>query len=89
MRDAEFCGECGANTRGECTCSEECETCGGDGEVFEDRADRHGEHYTVQVECPDCHGAGRLDDEGPMFEPGEIDPPLPTEDTSGLKDPPL
>jgi DnaJ-class molecular chaperone len=38
-----------------------CETCGGDGTVEVDRADRRGEHYTEEVDCSACGGEGTVD----------------------------
>lgn len=85
MSDANFCGECGADSSGACTCSEECEECGGDGyiEVYAGREPDD----TDERECPKCHGAGHVTDDGPDFDPD--DRPLPTEDRSGLKESPL
>lgn len=64
--------------------SEECETCGGDGVVFED-SHRNGEHITLESECPDCEGAGRIDDDGPTFADEIHDANI--DDGPGYKDP--
>lgn len=71
--------------------SEECETCGGDGELEEDCFSHATGHYTRSIPCPDCEGTGRRSDSGPDYDPveRELDRPPPTEDRTGLKDPPL
>lgn len=89
--DGAFCGDCGADSRGACTCAnetEECPGCGGDGFIEEDRFTPGRGHYTVEVQCSTCEGAGRVNDEGPDWR-DPADAPPPTEDTTGLKDPPL
>jgi DnaJ-class molecular chaperone len=39
--------------------SSACPTCSGYGFITVDRADRRGEHETVDENCPDCEGDGR------------------------------
>ena len=41
----------------------DCGGCGGSRCQFEDRFDRYGEHYTVEVECTECGGSGESDED--------------------------
>lgn len=40
-----------------------CGGCGDSGCQTEDRFDRYGEHYTVEVECAECGGTGDADED--------------------------
>jgi hypothetical protein len=40
-----------------------CGGCGGSGCQSEDRFDRYGEHYTVEIRCTECDGSGVAADE--------------------------
>lgn len=73
MGDGNFCGDCGADSRGSCTCTQECDDCGGDGVVSIDRADGRGEHYTEERECETCGGTGSVSDDGPTFDLSDAD----------------
>lgn len=44
------------------TDTSDCETCSGTGTVTVDRADPRGEHFTADVDCPDCTGDDAPDD---------------------------
>lgn len=41
----------------------ECSGCGGSGCQAEDRFDRRGEHYTVEVACTECGGVVENDED--------------------------
>lgn len=41
----------------------ECTGCSGSGCQDEDRFDRYGEHYTVEVRCTVCGGSGEVDED--------------------------
>jgi hypothetical protein len=40
-----------------------CGGCGGSGCQSEDRFDRRGEHYTVEIRCTVCDGSGEADED--------------------------
>jgi DnaJ-class molecular chaperone len=52
----------------------DCPGCGGEGIQHEDRADRWGEHCTVEIDCTECGGTGESepDDEVEPAEGGEV-----------------
>ena len=58
----------------------ECETCGGARLVVVDSF-ANGRERSEEEPCPDCAGDDEEDDSDPD------DRPLPTEDTTGLRDP--
>jgi hypothetical protein len=68
------CASCGAGLE-----EAACETCGGDGVIEIDAADRRGEHYTITRPCPAC---GDGDERGHAF-PDPDDPPDPRDDGDG------